>query len=433
MAFDARIIKQLPVGSNLTSPEYPGLRITATATGYTWFYRYKSPADEKLRQIKIGRWPDTSLHVAVVEWGRLRKLRDSGQDPAMEAREAKAASRAAVARAATQAKSQSYTVAKVALDYWEGHVDKHRARKGATEILRMFDTMLGDAGAIPAESLTRAQAFDLIQSHAHKPVTAGMLRSELGAAWDWAIDSGRLPETAPNWWRLIMRGKLKSKGKKIGGKHIGTAKRVLSADEIGLLIRWLPNLSLLLQDALTMYLWTCCRGAEILTVEGREVQKEADGLWWWTIPKAKTKNARHENATDLRVPLFGRAKSVLLRRKEMHGSGLLFPARRLDGSIGPTQQKSIQSSLWMYQPYSETRPEFERPRLPVSHWAPHDLRRSSRTLLASMGCLDEIGESILGHMLPGVIGVYNRHTYDAERAEWLKRLSDRLESLAEPT
>jgi hypothetical protein len=33
-------------------------------------------------------------------------------------------------------------------------------------------------------------------------------------------------------------------------------------------------------------------------------------------------------------------------------------------------------------------------------------------------------------MLPGVLGVYNKHAYDSERAEWLKRLSDHLEFLA---
>ena len=47
-----------------------------------------------------------------------------------------------------------------------------------------------------------------------------------------------------------------------------------------------------------------------------------------------------------------------------------------------------------------------------------------------MGCPDAVGESILGHMLPGVLGVYNKHAYDAERAEWLRRLSDHLEFLA---
>ena len=81
-------------------------------------------------------------------------------------------------------------------------------------------------------------------------------------------------------------------------------------------------------------------------------------------------------------------------------------------------------------PYSETRPELVRSRLPVTRWSPHDLRRTSRTLLAAMGCPTEVAESILGHMLPGVLGVYNQHAYDAERVEWLKRLADRLEAIA---
>lgn len=43
-----------------------------------------------------------------------------------------------------------------------------------------------------------------------------------------------------------------------------------------------------------------------------------------------------------------------------------------------------------------------------------------------------VAESVLGHMIPGVAGAYNRHQYDAERVEWLRRLSERLEELARP-
>jgi integrase len=62
--------------------------------------------------------------------------------------------------------------------------------------------------------------------------------------------------------------------------------------------------------------------------------------------------------------------------------------------------------------------------------APHDLRRSVRTLLAKMGCPNDVAESVLGHMQGGIVGVYNRHTYDAERLDWLTRLDVRLEQLA---
>lgn len=430
MGFDARAIKLLQPGQHLTSTETPGLRVEAHADRKTWTYRYRSPLDQKLRQVKIGTWPATSVHAAVVAWERLRDLRDSGRDPAVEARADRERARRTVAETAA-ASAPQYTVALVCDDYWQGHVVPSRAKKGATEIKRMFDTMLGDTAGLAAKDISRAEAFDLIKRYAETaPVQAGKLRAELGAAWDYAIDAGRLPASCPNWWRLIMRGKLRSKGKRIAGERTGSAQRVLSPSEVGALIRWLPNFSRLLQDSLTLYLWTASRGAEIVGMEGREIQREADGLTWWTIPKAKTKSGRHENATDLRVPLFGRALEVVMRRKDRYGDGPLFPARTLDGKVRAVEQKTIQSTVYFHQPYSSTRPEAERARLPVSHWAPHDLRRTSRTLLASMGCPDAVGESILGHMLPGVLGVYNKHAYDAERVEWLRRLSDHLERLA---
>lgn len=429
MSFDARAIKLLQAGGHLTSANHPGLRLEAFDDRRTWTYRYRSPVDRKLRQIKIGLWPTVSIHGAIVEWERLRDRRNDGRDPALEGKQDKAEQRQKILRAQTK----PYTIRDACDDYWEGHVAPTRAKKGATEVRRMFDKDLGEIGDVPATELPRAQAFDLIRSIAARaPVQAGRLRSELGAAWDYAIDAGRIPETTPNWWRLILRGKIKSKGKKIAGERIGTAKRVLSPDEVGQLIRWLPNFTQLVEDALTLYLWACTRGAEIVSMEGREIQREEDGIWWWTIPKEKTKNARLDNATDLRVPLFGRAIAVALRRKERFGDGPLFPAKTRDGRAAIVEQKTIQTTVYYHQPYSQTRPDDIRPRLPVSHWAPHDLRRTSRTQLAAMGCPDAVGEAILGHMLPGVMGVYNKHTYDVERVEWLRRLSDRLEALAVP-
>lgn len=50
---------------------------------------------------------------------------------------------------------------------------------------------------------------------------------------------------------------------------------------------------------------------------------------------------------------------------------------------------------------------------------------------AAMGCPGDVAESVLGHMIPGVAGVYNKHSYDEQRVEWLRRLSDRLEELAQ--
>lgn len=409
MSFDARSAKLLQPGSHLTIA--PGLRLEATASRRAWVYRFKSPATGLMKQTKIGEWPAMSPAAATAEWEKLRARRDAGEEPTSER--------------AAKPKVGTITVDAVCKLYLEGHVERNRKLKGAKEIRRMFDTMLGDTANLKAEAVTRAEAFDLINRHAEIPVQAAKLKSELAAAWDYALDAGRLPANAFNWWRQVMRGRLKSKGKKIEGKRV-PGKRVLSADELGALIRWLPNFSRLAEDALTMYLWTGTRGAEIMAMEAHEVKEEA-GQLWWTIPKEKTKNARHANATDLRVPLFGRAAAVARRRIDAHKAGYLFPST---GAMGYSEQKTIGVAVHYLQPYSRTRPEDIRARLPVTHWGPHDLRRSARTLLSSMGCPQELGEAVLGHMPTGVAGAYDRHRYDEERVEWLQRLDVRLEELA---
>lgn len=417
MRFDARTAKQLSPGAHLKIDGCPGLRLEATASRRSWIYRYKSPVDGRMRQIKIGEWPALSIAAAAVEWERLKQARNAGNDPALAKRQANDSVGVMVQQ------GDSPTVRDICSAYLTGHVERNRQSKGAAEVARMFRTMLGDIADLPAVEVTRERAFSKIDSYRHVPVQASRLRLELGAAWDYALDAGRLPESASNWWRQIMRGRLRSNGRRIQGQPMGTAKRFLTDTEVGALITWLPNFSRNVEDALTLYLWTGTRGAEICAMEGTEITEERDGLWW-TIPKVKTKSARHEKATDLRVPLVGRADAIVRRRLERYGKGWLFPAER----GGHMQQKVFGQAVHCHMPYSVTRPEQERPRLPVTHWAPHDLRRTARTILAALGCPYEIGEAILGHMLPGVGGIYNRHSYDAERRHWLTKLDEKLEA-----
>jgi integrase len=425
--FDARTIKLLATGDYLTATDYPGLRIEAKASRKTWIYRYRSPVDNRLRQVKIGVWPEKSIPSAIAAWEELRKARDAGEDAAEQKR---AGVQQRKAEEAKRRESGEYTVRDLCDDYLAGHIKTARKKKGADEVERIFNTMLGGFGSVPAATVTRTQAFDLIKEFSDIPVQAANLRAELGAAWDYALDAGRLPDTVPNWWRLILRGKIKSKGKKICGVNVGTAKRFLSDDEAGELIRWLPNMTALVEDVLTIYLWTGARGAEIVHMEGREI-KEEGGIYWWTQAKEKTKNARHERAADLRLPVYGRALTAILRRKALYGESYLFPAKLFDGRSEPVKQKSIQAIVYYHQPYSQTRPELNRLRFPVSHWAPHDLRRTARTMLAALGCPSDVGETILGHMLPGMEGIYNRHAFDPEKVIWLKKLSAHLEQLAQ--
>ncbi|MBC7621235.1 MAG: integrase family protein [Candidatus Saccharibacteria bacterium] len=420
MTFDARTAKLLPAGETLTIEGCPGLRLKATATRRTWTYRYKSPADGNMRQIAIGQFPAMSLAGAMGAWEKLRQQRDAGQDVAMAKKEA---------RAVAKVKKSEYLVKDLCADYIAGHIKNSRNSRGRKEMERLITSMAAPIEDMRAVDVTRTVAFDTVSKYLHIPVTAATFRGEMGAAWDYALDAGKIPDTTANWWRLIMRGKLRSKGKKRAGKSVGhRVKRVLSNAEVGELLRWLPNFSTLVSDFIMLYLWTGTRGSEICSMMAEEITEEADGTWW-TIPKAKTKNARHELATDLRVPLLGRARLVVRRRMALvgGGKGYLFSTK---STSGHTHQAVIGSSVYNHMPYSEVRPERETPHLPVTHWAPHDLRRTVRTMLAAMKCPDSVAEAILGHMQEGIKGVYNHYGYDAERREWLGALDVRLEELA---
>lgn len=373
-----------------------------------------------MRQVQIGLWPAMSAVAAAAEWEKLRTRREAGEDPALERRKSRAAAVDARRETAEVERGKAYLVRHLCNDWLVNWVDRNRKPKGAKEVRRMFATMLASIEDRPAAELKRSEAFDLLESYAHIPVQAGYLRGALGSAWDYALDAGRLPEDTPNWWRLIMRGRLKSKGRKQGGELIGTDKRVLSDAEMKILLPWLANFTRLVEDCLQIYLYTLTRGAEIVAMDASEISDEADGLWW-TIPKAKTKNARHKLATDMRVPLVAEAEAVVRRRLAVHPKGWLFPSLR--DKTKHIEQKVIGVAVWTSMPYSEVRPEWERPRLPVTNWSPHDLRRTGRTKLSALGCPDEIAEAVLGHMPAGVKMIYNRHQYDSERRLWLTRLA----------
>jgi integrase len=208
-----------------------------------------------------------------------------------------------------------------------------------------------------------------------------------------------------------LSSKLRSKGAVRDGVHKGTAKRVLSEAEIHTLLTVdLCRFSQQVQDFLMLQLWTCTRGAEIARMKRAHITQERDG-WWWTIPKAETKNAKRDIATDLRVPLVGRALEIVQRL----GDGWLFPSTSRSGVIGPQKQTYMQSKVNYLQPYCKSRPDHVRGRLIVTHWSPHDLRCTGRTMLAQLGCPAEVAESILGHVQPGIRGVYDLHKYDSER------------------
>jgi integrase len=65
-------------------------------------------------------------------------------------------------------------------------------------------------------------------------------------------------------------------------------------------------------------------------------------------------------------------------------------------------------------------------------WALHDLRRTARSLMSRAGVRPDIAERVMGHAIPGVEGVYDRHSYRDEKADALRRLAGLIENIVRP-
>jgi integrase len=417
MYFDARAAKLLKPNEHIVVEGCPGLRLNATATRRTWAYRYKHPESGLMKQIKLGAWPAMPVAEAAAKWQELRARRDGGEELAPKRVTIKAGP------------DVGYTIGQMVEDYASGYLDRRREPKGAKAVAQRLRNATADCSDMAAGQVNRRFVFDLVEALASQPVLAKSVKTEMGAAWDHALDAGRIPDDLPNWWRLVHARKLRSLGAMRGGVRKGTAKRTLTGAEIKALLNHdLAMFSQQVQDFLAIQLWTCTRGAEIVQMRGDQITDEADGVWW-TVPKEMTKGRNQDAATDLRVPLAGRALEIVQRLRAVQ-DGWLFPSVSRLGVVGHQQQTYMQVKVNYLQPYCNSRPDHVRKRLTVTHWSPHDLRRTGRTLLAAMGCPKVVGESILGHVQPGVAGIYDLHAYDGERRHWLTLLAERLEALA---
>ena len=195
MFFDVRAAKLLKPGEHLAVSGCPGLRLVATATRRTWTYRYKAPADGRMKQVAIGPYPAMTVQSAATAWEALRGRRDAGEDPGQQLR----AERQTVKRPPVD--PTSTTVKRVVDDFTKGHLEQNRQPAGAAAAKRALDRLLEeepDFAARPAASITRADCFDLLDARKAKPTAAAKQRSLLGSAWEYALDAGRLPDTAPN-------------------------------------------------------------------------------------------------------------------------------------------------------------------------------------------------------------------------------------------
>ena len=69
---------------------------------------------------------------------------------------------------------------------------------------------------------------------------------------------------------------------------------------------------------------------------------------------------------------------------------------------------------------------------PLPPWTIHDLRRTSRSLMARAGVPRDVAERVMGHTLKGVEGIYDRHSYREEKAAALAKLARLIALILDP-
>jgi integrase len=156
----------------------------------------------------------------------------------------------------------------------------------------------------------------------------------------------------------------------------------------------------------------------LLLLTGQRREKVATMKWadldgaTWRIATAEREKG---NAGTLLLP--PRAIEIINTQPRLAGNPFVFAGRRGDaGCLDISQSKR----------------GFDAKLPAMPRWTLHDLRRTSRSLLSRAGVRPDISERVLGHVIAGVEGVYDRHKYDHEKADALARLANLIETILNP-
>src|SRR5262249_43041069 len=68
----------------------------------------------------------------------------------------------------------------------------------------------------------------------------------------------------------------------------------------------------------------------------------------------------------------------------------------------------------------------------VSGWGLHDLRRTARSLMSRAGVSSDYAERALGHVMPNIRGIYDRHAYHAEKHHAFEALAAQIDQILNP-
>lgn len=361
----------------------PGLGIRASYGGTkTFFIKYQDPRETpngkpKQKRKSLGPYPAMKLSEAREKVLAYRhSLVIDGIDPAEAAKRRKA----------------ELTFSQLRELYIEHAKTNKRSWKEDQRILSRYFPAWEDR---KATEISREELATRLAEIAHQNggVQANRCLACIRHVYNWAYRSGRIGAHNP----AIM----------ISRPHKEISRdRVLNTQEMNALWEAFGSMGTA-GKALRLLMLTGQRLGEITALKWTDITEEAGGKIF-TIDHSSYKTAR----THV-VPLSDRALSILDQMPAIEGNPYVFASIRAEGkpiTIG-----------------SKIRNE-ARDLSGVEDFNIHDLRRTLATNARPLGFTAEIADRVMGHVISGVSGVYNRYDYLPEKRAlldaWARYLAD---------
>jgi integrase len=397
-------VKRLPVpnkGNRVTyfagamiqgakAPRGFGVRVTA-AGARAFVLNYRLRGDE--HRFTIGAWPDWSVLKAVREARNLRQRVDRGENPIED-------------RAPSPTTG---TVASILDDFVARHVrNKNQPLRSADEyesaFTRLVKPRIGKLGIYDVRRSHVIKMLDEIED-ANGPVMADRTLAYVRKAFNWYAtrdDQFNVP---------IVRGMGRIKPKE------RARTRVLSDEEIRILWPVLEEVGTFGALAKTLLL-TAQRRDEVAHMSSKEI----DSAGIWTIPAERYKSKRPNF-----VPLSKVALDLIAAQPKQGDCDYVFPSRAKTpySGFGKSKAKLDKAVFAAMKKQAKKGTKVE----PIPNWTLHDLRRTAKTLMARAGVRPDISERVLGHVIAGVEGTYDRHSYADEKRDALEKLAAIIECI----
>ena len=160
---------------------------------------------------------------------------------------------------------------------------------------------------------------------------------------------------------------------------------------------------------LQICLLTCQRKTKVRLLRWDDIND--NGLW--SIPSEAREKT---NAISLSLP--AKALQIIHSQQKVLDNPFVFAGRGEVAINGTGKAKRQIDELMRKMNGAE-----------IKNWTVHDLRRTAKSLMARAGVRPEVSERVLGHVIEGVEGIYDRYSYDTEKAEALVSLANIISKL----